>query len=119
MQGVKERSFLVGLIGKVVVERIDKGVSDEHQVGLKIGDLFPSVAKQNLFESIHLTFENGDAEFRPVEDVPEGEVGLVTEQYRDAAAKGGKSQCQSNGGFYVEFPALTRRCYRPFGSPTR
>jgi hypothetical protein len=97
MQGVKERSFLVGLIGKVVVERIDKGVSDEHQVG--IGDLFPSVAKQNLFESIHLTFENGDAEFRPVEDVPEGEMGLVTEQYRDAAAKGAKSQRQSNGDF--------------------
>ena len=99
MQGVKERSFLMRLIGKVVVERVDEGVSDEHQVGLKIGDLFPSVAKQNLFESIHLTFENGDAKFRPVEDVPENEMGLVTEQYRDAAARGAKSQRQSNGDF--------------------
>ena len=56
MQGVKERSFLMRLIGKIVVERVDEGVSDEHQVGLKIGDLFPSVAEQNLFESIHLAF---------------------------------------------------------------
>lgn len=86
VQGVKERSFLMRLIGKIVVERVDEGVSDEHQVGLKIGDLFPSVAKQNLFESIHLAFEDGYAKLRPVEDVPKGQVGLITEQYRNAAA---------------------------------
>lgn len=87
MQGVEERSFLMRLIGKVVVERVDKGVTDEHQIGLKICDLFPSVAKQNLFESIHLTFEDSYAKLRSVEDVPEGQVGLIAEQYRNAAAK--------------------------------
>jgi hypothetical protein len=54
------------LRGDIVIQRINERISDQHQVGLEISDLLPSVPEQDLFVAIEIGFHHGNAEFGPI-----------------------------------------------------
>jgi hypothetical protein len=49
-------------------------------------DLQPCEAKKDLFESIDLVVGDVNREFRPIEEIPEWVMGLVTKDYGDTTA---------------------------------
>lgn len=86
MQGEEERSPIPEIWSHVGLSRIQESVADQDEVGLKMLDLEPCVAEQYFFESIDLVVRNVDREFRPIEDIPEWVMCLITEKNRYTAA---------------------------------
>lgn len=87
MQGKEKRTSLLEIGAHVRFGRVEKCVSYQDEVGLKMLDLEPRVAKQYFFESVDLVVGDVDRKFCPVENVPERVMCLITKEHWNAAAR--------------------------------
>jgi hypothetical protein len=60
-------------------------------------DLEPCVAEKDLLESVDLIIGDVDREFRPIEEIPERVMGLITKEYGNTSAGLSASGTRSDG----------------------
>ena len=62
-------------------------------------NLEPCVAEKNLLESVDLIIGDVDREFRPIEEIPERMMGLITKEYGNTPAGLSARDTRSDGSF--------------------
>jgi len=60
-------------------------------------DFEPCIAEKDLLESIDLIIGDIYREFRPIEEIPEWVMGLITEKYRNTPS-GPSVNCKESDG---------------------